>query len=367
MAFTNYSSEDLIQKNQLSLTLISEKNFNLAESLLKSILENFQENEVPCILELTTINNLSYLYEKLGNSYKSIPLLSRASQFIPKSNFETVCLASTFINLSSVHSCLGFHQAALQNAFKALDLSEKAKILEIKALANYNIGGQLVFMGKPVKAESFFQESFVLAKSHMGSAHKLTILSAKACAAFINPIKTHFRINSTYNSKNSSFSSNSSKINKYSMVDVDKIEPKVKITFSAKIASIPDTGRGSMNKYLIGLPYIKEFRTSKRMHATFYYTPHVDKKTSENSGKNTALSTEYPNTGINRKIGKKLKIIKEYIKSLEDKLQEFIFESRTIFKNASLNDCENLPNQTKAVIVIQKWYKKLLKKTNQIE
>ena len=62
-----------------------------------------------------------------------------------------------------------------------------------------------------------------------------------------------------------------------------------------------------------------------------------------------------------------LKIIKEYIKSLEDKLQEFIFESRTIFKNASLNDCENLPNQTKAVIVIQKWYKKLLKKTNQIE
>ena len=368
------SKEEIISENSQAAKLLSEKKFLAAEEILKPLIETFEESSEPSFLEVVTLNNIALLYQKTNDSYVSISYLSRALLFTPSSPSEFLYMIGTYINLCSINSSLGFHEEALQNGYKALEISDSINSIEIKGIITYNIACQLKLMQNYDKASQYFRDTISYTQSHKGINHKLNILASKAAALYSQPPKFHFRINSSgvHTSKNSSFSSNTqNKVTRYTMPGADissfNLDPKVKINFSTKIASIPSTGRAFTGKILyVGMPYIKEIRTSKRIDASLYSTPKTKKKKfeSRSSGKNTSINIS--NNSITDEFApnfkNRLKNIKENISFLENKLKEFIERSRNIMAILKMNSVDYSSETHKAAKYIQNWYRKYVKK-----
>lgn len=367
----NISNEEIFSENLRALKLVPECAYHAAEEILLKTLDCFEKSESPSIEEVITLNNLAYIQHKLGNHQDSLILLTRAELFTPNTSSEIQYSIGTLINLCSVNSALGFHQIALQQAFKALESSESSLRLEILAIIHYNIASQLALMERSDKARHFFQETLTLSKNHFGSTHKLATLAQKASILCTTPGKYHYRVKSSGNtSKNSSFSTNATKVPRYTMQISDYsdkfAENKIKINFSTKIASISSTGRPIINKSnIVGMPYIKEIRKSKRIDASLFATPKPVKKKTESMilNRNTAFTAaDKIKKGFN--LRKRLKAIKEHIMSLESKLKDFIGLSRDLMSFFDLEEFEGSREKMKAVIMVQKWFRKILEKKN---
>ncbi|OMJ72685.1 hypothetical protein SteCoe_28819 [Stentor coeruleus] len=366
----NISNEEIFSENFRALKLVSECAYHAAEDVLLKTLDCFKESESPSIEEVMTLNNLGYIQHKLGNHKDSLTILTRAALFTPNFPSEIQYSIGTLVNLCSVNSALGFHQIALQQAFKALEISESSLQPEILAIIHYNIASQLALMERSDKAKHFFQETLTLSKNHFGSNHKLTTLAQKYSILCTTPGKYHYRVKSSGSaSKNSSFSTNITNP-RYTMQASDYTdkfaENKIKINFSTKIASISSTGRPIINKNsIIGMPYIKEIRKSKRIDASLFTTPKPTKKKTESVilNRNTALTAnDKISKGFN--LRKRLKAIKDHIMSLENRLKEFISLSRDLMGFFNFEEFEGSNDKMNAVFKIQRWFRKNLQRKN---
>lgn len=365
----NYSNEEIFSNNFRALKLVSECAFHAAQDILLKTLHFFPESEVPEIEEVMTLNNLAYIQHKLGNYKDSLEFLSRAARFIPNSSFEIQYSIGTLMNLCSANSALGLHQIALQQAYRALEISEVMDRSELTAIIHYNIASQLAILERTEKAGHFFQETINLSKKNFGSTHKLATLAQKASMLCTVPGKYHYRVKSSgSNSKNSSFSINSSKLGRYAVQTNDYTEKlaenRIKINFSTKVASIMTANRPIHFKHrLIGMPYIKEIRRSKRIDAAIFNTPKpVKKKTESLVLERNKMLTASEKVGKKFNLRKRLKTIREQIMNLEDKLKDFTGKSRDMMKVINIEDFEKSPLKMKAIVTIQEWFRKFLHK-----
>ncbi|OMJ74943.1 hypothetical protein SteCoe_26045 [Stentor coeruleus] len=363
----NYSNEEIFSNNFRALKLVSECAFHAAQDILLKTLHFFPESEAPEIEEVMTLNNLAYIQLKLGNSKDSLEFLSRAARFIPNSPFEIQYSIGTLMNLCYANSALGFHQIALQQAYRALEISEDIDNNELIAVIHYNIASQLAILERTDKAGYFFQETINLSNKNFGSKHKLSILAQKASVLCTTPGKYHYRVKSSgSNSKNSSFSINSSKIGRYTIQTNDYTEKlaenRVKINFSTKVASIITANRPiHFKNRLIGMPYIKEIRRSKRIDAAMFNTPKpVKKKTESLIIERNKMLTASEKIGKKYNLRKRLKTIREQITSLEDKLKDFTGKSRDMMKFIDIEVYKKSPLKIKAIVTIQEWFRKFL-------
>lgn len=352
----NISQEELISGINYAVHLIGSLSFNIAEPLLHSLLISFRSDLGPSMLETAILNNLSLIYIRTNSSYRSIPLLSRAALFCPSSHNEINILVGAHINLCAMNSALGFHKVALQNSFRALEVSENLHNFEITALIHYNIGCQLGLLEKQEKAHEYFREAYLIAKRHLGPNHKLTILTEKA-EEIQNGVKYHFRIaSSSFNSKNASFSS-SGKVTRYGNLTAVNHDYKFKMNLSSKIASVYHTGRNLISNLTV--PIVKEFRISKKTNVSAYASPKTPKrKIGELERVYTAAKS-----GVPQKVKKRLRAIKGHLLFLESKLKEFVQNSEKVAKSAQIENYRFL-SQINAALTIQHWYRKVLKKLN---
>ncbi|OMJ93181.1 hypothetical protein SteCoe_3872 [Stentor coeruleus] len=337
--------------------------------MLLGILHVFQESEHPKIEEVMTINNLAYIQHKLGNYQESITFLTRATLFVPSCPIETQYSIGTLINLCSSNSALGLHKIALQQAFRALEISENSTNSELQAIIHYNIASQLAQIEKPENAGAFLQEAIFLSKTFLGSAHPLTSLAHKASLLCSQPIKYHFRFKSSEStSKISSFSTSTSKPPRNLKPEAEYLpapgDLKKKINFSRKIVSISSSGRPIKNKlFIVATPYVKEIRRSKRIDAGLFITPKSVRKKADSVF--LPPNRFFPDNEKEKKglsIRKRIKNIKENILSLESKLKEFISFSSSIMMMVDFEGFEMTMGNVDAVVKIQRWVRKCLLK-----
>ena len=357
----NITQDEIIVANTHALKLIKDTSFHQAEILLISLQDTFPVTTTPSSLETIVLGNLSYLYCKIGSGYRSISLLSRASLHLSPTSSDLTILVGVQINMCAMNSSLGFHKSALQNALQALELSDKIQSFEIKALVNYNLGCQLGLMEKLEKAMKYFREAHFIAMNNCGAGHKLAILAAKAEDSYRS---YQYRINSSsINSKNSSFSTNSNNTTKYTALSSGAMENRIKINFSAKIASISHFGTGSLSRQMkVGMPYIKEFRTSKRISGSIYVTPKTAKKKIVSGGRVHTASNSFEGS-MDQGLKIRLKAIRGHITFLENKLKDFINNS---IKVMNLAEDQDEPEKVKATVCIQKWYRNLLRQKRRL-
>lgn len=366
----NYSNEEIFLENYRALILVSEGSCHSAENALLGILHVFQESEHPKIEEVMTLNNLACIQHKLGNYQESITFLTRAALFVPSSPVEIQYSIGTLMNLCSSNSALGFHKIALQQAFKALEISENLTNSELQAVIHYNIASQLALIERPENAGAFLQEAISISKTFLGSTHSLTTLANRASLLCSQPVKYHFRFKSSEStSKISSFSTSTSKVSKNFKPETEYLSApgdlKKKINFSKKIVSISSSGRPIKNKLcIIAMPYIREIRRSKRIDAGLFITPKSVRKKADSfflPPNRFFLDNEKERKGGS--IRKRIKNIKEHISNLETKLKEFISFSNSIMLLVDFEGIEMTTRNIEVVIKIQRWFRKCLLKS----
>ncbi|OMJ94508.1 hypothetical protein SteCoe_2281 [Stentor coeruleus] len=365
----NYSNEEIFSENRRGLIFVSEGIYHSAENTLLGILHVFQKSERPRIEEVMTLNNLACIQYKLGNYKETIIYLTRAALFIPSCPAEIQYSVGTLMNLCSSNSALGLHKIALQQAFKALEISENSINSELQGVIYYNIASQLVHVERPENALIFLQKALSLSKTSLGPTHFLTSLAQKASLLCPQPIKYHFRFKSSEStSKMPSFSINSSKPSRNLKPEAEFLftpeELKKKINFSRKIVSISSSGRQIKNKLcIVAMPYAMEIRRSKRIDAGLFITPVSAKKKADSfflPPNKFFTDNEKESKGLS--IRKRIKNIKESILSLEYRLKEFIEFSSSVRIIVDFEGFEINVGNVEAVVRIQRWFRKFLLK-----
>lgn len=357
------TQDDIISFTAKALNYASENLFSKSEELLTYLLEHFPGTGEVSFQELTILNNLAFIHHKSGNNYKSLTFISRAQMFKPQTDQDLSYYIATLLNMSSINSSLSSHQSALQQAFKAVELCEGDKFPELKALAYYNLSTILVTLNRIEKAGFYFRETNTIARTILGSKHKLTLLSHKASSACLNPESFHIRVKSSgYTSNNVSFLNNSSKINKYQVKfaeNEEDFETKLRVNFNTKVVSLSKNGRTNRT-HAVGIPYIKEFKSSKRIDASLLRTP---KREDVKVRKAAKISKSIYFKG--KKISKVMARITDMFKEIEEKLDEYGETCKQTFMVISEN--EDYSGKIDEILRIQRWIRQKICNFNKFE
>lgn len=349
----NAFHEEFVSHSQLAMIYANENQFHKSEEILNDLLEKCSSKYESCLFEVVILNNLAFVYQKTGDFHKALALLSRAYTFKPLSEQDICYFLATLMNLSTINCALGNYQQGLQQAFRAVELCEKENFSELKVTAYYNLSNILMILNRISKAGFYFRETMTLSRNFLGSKHKLTILSQRASAACLNPESFHFRVRSTgYPSKNSSFTTSTSRVTKYSgKVIQDEQTKSMKVNFSTKIVAINKTGRNIVHKEsMMGLPYVKEIKNNIRIDASLFKTP---KKDAERQLRIKKMSnTLYLNS---KKLVDRFKRIKDYINALEDQLEYFKSSCRKLSQWADFQETDE--STVKSARIIQNWFR----------
>lgn len=349
----NLTHENFVSLTRKAMSLAAENQFGKSEEIFCYLIENFPSHGELSLFEVTVLNNMAFLCQRKGDFHRALALLSRAYTYKPLCEQEISYFLATLMNLSTVNYALGNHQQSLQQAFRAIELCDKENCVELKVTAHYNLSSILTLLNRVTKAGIYFRETINLSKNLLGSKHRLTVLSLKASSACLNTENFHVRVKSSgYSSKNSSFTTSTSRVTKYYVGALENdIGSKLKINFSTKIEAINKTGKNILHKEsMMGLPYVREIKNNIRIDASLFKSPKKDLERQQRIKKMS--NTLYLKS---KKLDDRIKRINDFILALEDQLEHFKSECR------KLSDWAEFPKEdeklTQAAVTIQKWFR----------
>jgi hypothetical protein len=201
--------------------------------------------------------------------------------------------------------------------------------------------------------------------NHLGPYHRLAALASNPYLIYSRPVKVHSRIKSSgHKPKNNSLSGSGNKVTRYTVSDIDNPLPKHKINFSTKIAAIRKTNREVITRNLNGIYNLQKIHKSNRIQG--YYTASSKFKNRIIVQTEKFIPLDVVETSLDlahdTKIRKRIKVIIENIRNLENKISEFTETYKKIIACSGIE----VVDYTQAAIKIQNWFRglKIQKKNN---
>ena len=340
----NMQKEQIYLKNQESVLLLSDCKYIEALNILKPLIESFNQSHAPSIEEVITLNNLAQIHYKLNQPYFSLKYISRASTFIPTTVSEMLCKIGTYLNSSVINSNLGYYTSAIQEGYKALELINQEKQPETAVIIYFNMATLFLTLKKHKKVAQFFKDAVILAESSLGPHHILTRKVTKACSDyFYKPKGQNYFKNISISSKTISLSHKPRQSEK-TLIKVLNLYPEKKIQKHKIISDIMSVDKINNKKQLEGSgPIIKDIKKTSNFDMKLSNTPKtIRRKYIDNviSSRSTAISSIGNSfAGKNNSLVEgRMKNISQYLLSLQNEINDFTCNSKTIMKRAQLDN-----------------------------
>ena len=128
---------------------------------------------------IITMNNLASYYKKTGNLRKALIYLTKSLEKESELN-DSMNLAATHLNISSLYSVLTCHELSINHCQLALTALKKCsescpKVLKTQILANNTLGTQYQALSQQWEAAKTFKYAWELSKYNLGVSHPLTL------------------------------------------------------------------------------------------------------------------------------------------------------------------------------------------------
>lgn len=175
----------MLSCNQESARLIAEERFIEAARVLSPLVNTFNSFTSPSFHEVVALNNLAFVYSKLGQMEHSLKYLAKAAAFSPTSPSETLVKIGTHLNLAVTNSLLGFYKTAKKEAYNTLKFLEDLPNSEASAVVYYNMGVMWLALKKQKKASRSFHLALGIAEHELGKEHAFTRLLTTTCAEHV--------------------------------------------------------------------------------------------------------------------------------------------------------------------------------------
>ena len=154
------------------------KILNEAQELLKDV---STENQVWGI----TFNNLGCYFKKTKEYETALKHFNKALEIEIKRPNESITLAGTYLNISSIYSELSIHEQALKYGLKSLNLLSGSIDKDINiwtsiVVSHHCVALEYEFLNKKQEALNMYRSGWEIAKEKLGKNHKLSISMKKS-------------------------------------------------------------------------------------------------------------------------------------------------------------------------------------------
>ena len=167
----------ILNCNKLAMEHLKTENYQASLHLLRRAHDlltgpsSLSDNDLLAI----TLNNMGCYYKKLGKLALSLQFLQKALDLDPSKPSSAANMAGTHLNMCSIKSQLGNHEAALVHAQQAWRLLEDNPAAQMtKVIALHSIGVELESLRQHTKALDAYKRGLDIASAGLGSSHHLT-------------------------------------------------------------------------------------------------------------------------------------------------------------------------------------------------